>query len=85
MKWVSIYKAADSIEGHIIKGLLEQESIPVRVVGGDLAGAVGGLPVEVVQVEIHVPEPYAGRARKIALQFEKGRRSSGSVISIDRR
>ncbi len=41
----TVLHALNSLEAHIIKGLLESEGINSNVVGEYLQGAMGGLPV----------------------------------------
>ena len=70
MNWVSIYRAANSIEAHLIRGLLEAEGIPVRLSGEPLAGAIGELPTDVAQVEVLVPRGFSVRARGFVQAYE---------------
>jgi len=68
--WVAIYKAANSIEAHLIRGLLEAEAIPVRLSGEHLVGAIGELPTDVAQVEVLVPRGFSVRARGLVQGYE---------------
>jgi hypothetical protein len=68
----TVYKAADGTQAHMIRVALEVEDIPVHIAGEALMGAVGELPATMLQVEVQVPPEFAERARKIALQCEKG-------------
>lgn len=74
MNWVSIYRAANAIEAHLLRGLLESEGIPVRLSGEDLAGAIGELPADVAQVQVLVPRGYSVRARGIVQNYEESPR-----------
>ena len=69
---MTIYRAADGTQAHMIRTALELEEIPVHIAGEALMGAVGELPATMLQVEVQVPPEFAERARKIALQCEKG-------------
>jgi hypothetical protein len=68
----TIYEAADGTQAHMIRVALEAEDIPVHIAGEALMGAVGELPATMLQVEVQVPPEFVERARKIALQCEKG-------------
>jgi hypothetical protein len=70
---VTIYKAADGIHAHLVRGVLEGEGIPVSIRGEALMGALGELPTTMLDVEVQVPPEFAFRARKLALQCEKER------------
>jgi hypothetical protein len=67
---VTIYKAADGIQAHLVKALLEREGIPVSISGEALMGAIGELPATMLDVEVQVPPEFATRARKLALRSE---------------
>ena len=67
---VTIYKAATGVQAHLIKGVLEGESIPVSIRGEALIGAVGELPATLLDVEVQVPPEFAARARELALQCD---------------
>jgi hypothetical protein len=68
--WIAVYKAANSIEAHLIRGLLEAEAIPVRLSGEPLGGAIGELPTDVAQVEVLVPRGLSVRARGLVQAYE---------------
>jgi hypothetical protein len=76
----TIYKAADGTQAHMIRVALELEDIPVHIAGEALMGAVGELPATMLQVEVQVPPEFADRARKIALQCEKGSASEETEL-----
>jgi len=69
---VTIYRAADSIRAHLLKGVLQSEGIPVDISGEALMGAVGELPVTMLDVEVKVPPEFAVQARQTALEWERG-------------
>jgi hypothetical protein len=68
---VTIYRAADGIQAHLVRSVLEQEDIPVSVRGEALMGAVGELPATMLDVEVQVPPEFAARARELALECER--------------
>ena len=70
--FVRIYRAANSTEAHLLKGLLEQHGMPVRMFGEGLAGGLGELPVDVMQVDIEVPVGYRKFARELIAEYEGG-------------
>ncbi|MFQ5635559.1 MAG: putative signal transducing protein, partial [Gammaproteobacteria bacterium] len=45
--FVRIYRAANGLEAHMIKGMLEQHGMQVRVFGIGLSSDVGELPADV--------------------------------------
>jgi len=75
---VTIYFAANPIQAHLIRWILEQEEIPVHLRGESLVGTLGELPSTVVEVDVQVPAEFAVRARDLALQFERREPSDDS-------
>ena len=71
MNYKEIYSAANATEAHLIKGLLEQESIETRLSGENLSIATGGLPTDVMQVEILVNEDKFTLAMEIISNYEQ--------------
>ena len=71
MNYKTIYSAANSTEAHLIKGLLEQESIETKLMGEDLAIGLGELPTEVIQVDIMVNEDKYSEALEITSNYEQ--------------
>jgi hypothetical protein len=67
---VTVYRAADGIQAHLVRSLLEEEGIPVHIQGEALMGAVGELPATMLEVEVQVPPEFAVRARELALQSD---------------
>ena len=43
---VVVYEAHDSIEAHLLRGLLEQAGITARILGEDLIGGIGEIPAQ---------------------------------------
>ena len=70
MNYIKVYKAANSSEAYFIKGLLEQNSLDVRLLGENLSVAIGGLPLEVMQVDLLVYKEHFDKAKKIIIQYE---------------
>jgi hypothetical protein len=71
MNYKKIYSAANSIEAHMIQGLLERESIETNLSGEGLAIATGGLPADVIQVKIFVNEEKYTEALEIISDYEQ--------------
>ncbi|MFQ5859834.1 MAG: hypothetical protein ACE5LU_29925 [Anaerolineae bacterium] len=70
--YVTVYVAASLPEGHVIKGKLETEDIPVLLryeSGATVFGLVGG---GLGSVEVQVPRPLEERARTL---LEEGNES----------
>lgn len=65
-----VYRAANATEAHIIRGFLEQYGIEVRLFGEGLSSGLGELPVDVIEVEIHVPTGYRQLARELITEYE---------------
>lgn len=66
---VCIYRAADAIEGHMVKGLLEGEGLDVEVRGEHLSGALGELPPTDLTVDIYVFPLAESRAKVLVEQY----------------
>ena len=68
---VLAYRAANALEAHLIKHVLEAREIPVEIVGEGLAGAVGELPVDVLQVEVRTLPEFAEQARAAIQDYQQ--------------
>ncbi|WP_455235399.1 putative signal transducing protein [Thiogranum longum] len=66
---VVVYTAQNVTDAHLIKNLLEQEGIPALVVGGDLQGGIGELPV-LGLITVKVRDDLAERAARLIADFE---------------
>ena len=66
-----VFEAANTIEAHILLGLLRSEGIDGRSEGEYLTGGIGELPVMGL-VRILVPEHQVARARGIIRDWEAG-------------
>ncbi len=69
---IPLYAADSSIEAHLLKGLLEQQGIEVRIIGEFLQGAVGELPASGL-VQVLVPEEDYDAALATLEAFEANR------------
>ena len=70
MNYKKIYSAANAIEAHMIQGLLEKESISTNLFGEGLSIATGGLPTDVIQVELLVDEEKYAEALEVISNYE---------------
>ncbi|WP_064606335.1 putative signal transducing protein [Photobacterium sp. J15] len=68
--WVKVYNAANNLEAHSLKGMLENENIAVQLSGESLGSAAGELPADVVQVGIWVCENQVAAARVLIERYE---------------
>lgn len=73
-----IYRAANIIDAHLVKGTLEQEGIHAFVSGEYLTGGVGQLPTFDL-VSVMVADHDAERARAIALDIDAALREDIEV------
>ncbi|KMV28945.1 DUF2007 domain-containing protein [Photobacterium swingsii] len=69
--WVIAYRAANSLEAHCLKGLLESDNIAVKLTGENLSSAAGELPANVVEVSLWVDEPDRVKAASILQRYEQ--------------
>jgi hypothetical protein len=78
--YTRVYRAANTVEAHMLKGMLEQHGVRARILGGGLSSGVGELPVDVIQVSIEVPVGYRQLARELIEAYESGRADGTSGI-----
>lgn len=71
--YTRVFRAENSVEAHMIKGMLEQHGVRARVVGGGLSSGVGELPADVIQVDVEVPTGYRQYARELIDGYEQNR------------
>ncbi len=76
-EFVRAYAAGTPYEAHFVRGLIEREQIPVRMVGENLSGGFGQLPATVLQVELFVARKDFSRAREIVAAYEDRRKGDG--------
>ena len=74
-----VYRAANRTEGYLLKGLLEQHGISVRLLGENLSSAMGELPADVIEVELQVPPGFEKLARELIADYE--RQDTGAASS----
>lgn len=79
--FVRVYRAANASEAHVIRGLLEQYDISVRLFGEGLSSGLGELPAEVVEVEVHVPSGYRQLARQLIDEYEIRPSAAGEAVN----
>lgn len=70
---IAIYQAQNSIDAHLLRGLLAQRGIRARVTGEFLQGGAGELPAGGV-VSVMVDEDHAELARSVVREFEDNMR-----------
>lgn len=71
-----VYAAESSLDAHLVKGLLEQRGVPVRMVGHHLEGGIGELPAGGL-VHLLVPEDWVDAARGVIEDYEARRAGDG--------
>ncbi|WP_341501199.1 DUF2007 domain-containing protein [Gallaecimonas sp. GXIMD4217] len=64
-----LYTAANSIEAHLLEGLLSTAGITVRLEGEPLMGAAGELPVEVQQIKLWCDEFQLDKALALVADY----------------
>ncbi|KXI23946.1 putative signal transducing protein [Photobacterium sanguinicancri] len=69
--WVVVYRAANSLEAHCLKGLLESDNIGVKLTGENLSSAAGELPANVVEVGLWVDASDVAQATVILQHYEQ--------------
>ena len=72
----SVYRAQNSLDAHLVKGLLQNHGIDATVLGDFLQGAIGELPA-FGMVEVRVPPADEAEARAIIKAFETDEGFSG--------
>ena len=79
---IEIYRAANPMQAHLLRGLLESEGIDARVLGESLFNVRGEAPMttETLPVVAVSREEDVERAREVAEAFDKGRPLEGVQI-----
>lgn len=67
---IIVYSAANNLEAHMIKGVLEQQEIPAYIQGEHLQSGAGELPAMTGLVKISVDNINRDAARKIIKDWE---------------
>ncbi|MBO1519609.1 DUF2007 domain-containing protein [Oceanisphaera pacifica] len=70
-EWVRVYQAANSLEAHAIKGALEVSGIKVQLKGEALAGALGELPANAIEVTLHVRPKDITQSQLILTRYQQ--------------
>ena len=74
---VEIYAARDEIDATLVNSMLAEAGIKSRVVGGQIAGAVGEVPAGLPSApRVWAPADQADAARQLIREMEKKRRAS---------
>ena len=66
---INVYNAANSLEAHLIKNLLEQQDIPVFIQGEHLQSGVGEIPA-IGLVTLHVDNSHYNQAKQLIQIWE---------------
>lgn len=66
---ICVHRVTSPIEANLVKGLLENEGIPVEITGEGLVGAYSGLP-KVCEVRVLVPRTHRSAAEAIIRSYE---------------
>jgi len=74
--FIAVYSAANATEAHVIKGMLEQHGIHVRLSGEGLSSGMGELPADVVEVQVQVPPGFRQLARDLLQEYEAAGQST---------
>lgn len=70
-QWHAIYQAINSLEAHMLRGALQISGIEVQLQGEALAGALGELPVNAIEVSILVKGHQVAQAQQILLDYQQ--------------
>jgi hypothetical protein len=78
---VRVYLAADALEAHLVKGLLESNGIEAAVGGEALFAVRGAVPMttETLPGVWVIQEDTVARARELIDEYKSGRESGGDV------
>ena len=74
-----VYSAANSLEAHMLKGVLEQHEIPAYISGEHLQSGFGEIPVMTGIVKISVDNANIIAAKKIIWEWEAAEKSQDSI------
>ena len=72
---IAIYRAADPMQAHLLRGILENEGITAEVIGESLFSVRGEAPItsETLPIVAVARDEDVERARQIAEAFDAGR------------
>lgn len=68
---ITVYNAFNSLDAHLIKGLLEQQEIPAFVLGEHLQSGVGEIPV-LGLVRVSVSDADYPKAKAVVDEWDAG-------------
>lgn len=68
---ITVYNALNSLDAHLIKGLLEQQEIPAYVLGEHLQSGVGEIPA-IGLIRVSVSDVDYPKAKAIADAWDAG-------------
>ena len=71
IEFKKLYSAANATEAYLIKGILEQNSIEVSLKGEGLSIGIGGLPADVIKVDIMINVDKFSEGLEIVHDYEK--------------
>lgn len=74
----TVYVATNSLDAHVVRGLLESRGIEAIVLGDYLQGGIGELPAFGV-VEVRIPETEYDAARAVVAEYETGTEPDGHL------
>ncbi|PCK31534.1 DUF2007 domain-containing protein [Pseudoalteromonas piscicida] len=77
-RWVELCSIGDFVEAHLIKGLLEQANIQVRLQGEHLSGAIGEIPSEQAAIKLLVYAIKLPEAEELLVNYNQSRRHSAT-------
>ena len=71
IEFKKLYSAANATEAYLIKGILEQNCIEVNLKGEGLSIGIGGLPADVIKVDIMINVDRFSEGLEIIHDYEK--------------
>lgn len=76
LQWVTIYKAENTLEANIVKGLIQTAGIECKIKGEMLQGALGEIPYDQAQVSVQVYAIKERHARQILVNYQQVKQSA---------
>lgn len=77
---IIVYDAANSLEGHMIKDMLEQQGIPAYVQGEHLQSGIGELPAISSLVKVSVDNEHYEEAKSIIHEWQNSEEISQPLL-----
>lgn len=74
--WITIYRAENTVEANIIKGLIQTAGIECHIKGEMLQGALGEIPFEQTEVSVQVYAIKERHARQILVNYQQVNKSA---------